>query len=344
MGDDPPARRPPARDGHARAGCAPGPSRSPSPTWSATWSGCWTSPGRSGRSSRSAARRCCEYVTMLRRVARIKNRPLVDRAGPAAHPGLSSRWLALVTDVDTQTGRSLIDSMANEVVVTRRQHPRVVPFEPMGYDEAVRAALARARRRSEPDDLGAAPLPGGGARVRRLDGAAAAARSAHVVPVEHLETAAVVRRRRRVVAGVSVLGTGLLGALAVDQAGLPGVLRDHRRRRGHLDRRRRPVRAAASGLDPEPRPAPAPPGHHAGRDRCRCVRVLLRLRPGRQADPRPRPGDRQRAAVRRGGPGPPGRGHHPRQRPGRGDLLPRCDVRRAWTPTMPWSPRPRSTR
>ena len=33
----------------------------------------------------------------------------------------------------------------------------------------------------------------------------------HVVPVRHLETTAVVRRRRRVVAGVSVLGTGLLG-------------------------------------------------------------------------------------------------------------------------------------
>ena len=33
----------------------------------------------------------------------------------------------------------------------------------------------------------------------------------HVVPVPHPETAPVVRRRRRVVAGVSVLGTGLLG-------------------------------------------------------------------------------------------------------------------------------------
>ncbi len=33
----------------------------------------------------------------------------------------------------------------------------------------------------------------------------------HVVPVQHPETAAVVRRRRRGVAGVSVLGTGLLG-------------------------------------------------------------------------------------------------------------------------------------
>lgn len=33
----------------------------------------------------------------------------------------------------------------------------------------------------------------------------------HVVPVAHPETAAVVRRRRQVVAGVSLLGTGLLG-------------------------------------------------------------------------------------------------------------------------------------
>ena len=33
----------------------------------------------------------------------------------------------------------------------------------------------------------------------------------HVVPVQHVETASVVRRRRRVVAGVSLLGTGLLG-------------------------------------------------------------------------------------------------------------------------------------
>ena len=33
----------------------------------------------------------------------------------------------------------------------------------------------------------------------------------HVVPIEHLESAAVIRRRRRVVGAVSLLGTGLLG-------------------------------------------------------------------------------------------------------------------------------------
>lgn len=83
-----------------------------------------------------------EYVSMMRRVARIKNRRLAIVPVPLLTPALSSRWLALVTDVDTQTGRSLIDSMSNEVVVRDDGITRVVPFEPMGYDEAVRVALA----------------------------------------------------------------------------------------------------------------------------------------------------------------------------------------------------------
>ena len=82
-----------------------------------------------------------QYVTMLRRVAKLKNRPLLIVPVPLLSPGLSSRWLALVTNVDTQTGRSLIDSMANEVVVTDDRIRSIVSFEPMGYDDAVRAAL-----------------------------------------------------------------------------------------------------------------------------------------------------------------------------------------------------------
>ena len=82
-----------------------------------------------------------EYVSMLRRVAEIKNRPLFIVPVPLLTPALSSRWLALVTNVDTQTGRSLIDSMTNEVVVTDDSIRAIVDFEPMNYDEAVRAAL-----------------------------------------------------------------------------------------------------------------------------------------------------------------------------------------------------------
>jgi uncharacterized protein YbjT (DUF2867 family) len=82
-----------------------------------------------------------QYVTMLRRVARIRNRPLVVVPVPLLSPSLSSLWLSLVTDVDTQTGRSLVDSMANEVVVRDDSITDVVPLELMGYDEAVRTAL-----------------------------------------------------------------------------------------------------------------------------------------------------------------------------------------------------------
>jgi uncharacterized protein YbjT (DUF2867 family) len=82
-----------------------------------------------------------QYVTMLRRVAKIRNRPLFIVPVPLLSPGLSSRWLALVTDVNTQTGRSLIDSMTNEVVCTDDSIRSIVGFEPMGYDEAVRTAL-----------------------------------------------------------------------------------------------------------------------------------------------------------------------------------------------------------
>jgi uncharacterized protein YbjT (DUF2867 family) len=82
-----------------------------------------------------------EYVEMLRRVAVIEGRRRLVVPVPLLSPSLSSRWLALVTDVDTQTGRSLIDSMSNEVVVRDDSIRDVVPFEPMDYDAAVLAAL-----------------------------------------------------------------------------------------------------------------------------------------------------------------------------------------------------------
>ena len=93
-----------------------------------------------------------EYVEMMRRVAAIEGRHLLVVPVPLLSPSLSSRWLALVTDVDTQTGRSLIDSMSNEVVVRDDSIRRVVPFEPMNYDTAVLAALgerAKAARRAD---------------------------------------------------------------------------------------------------------------------------------------------------------------------------------------------------
>jgi uncharacterized protein YbjT (DUF2867 family) len=82
-----------------------------------------------------------KYADMMRRVARLTGRRLLLVPVPLLSPGLSARWLGLVTDVDRQAGRSLIDSMSNEVVVRDDRIRRLVPFEPMGYDEMVTSAL-----------------------------------------------------------------------------------------------------------------------------------------------------------------------------------------------------------
>jgi uncharacterized protein YbjT (DUF2867 family) len=83
------------------------------------------------------------YLEMLQVAAEVRGGrrvPIVQV--PVLTPRLSSYWLALVTDVDTTTGRNLIDSMSTEVVVTDDSIRDVVPGEPLTYAEAVRRALA----------------------------------------------------------------------------------------------------------------------------------------------------------------------------------------------------------
>jgi len=86
-----------------------------------------------------------EYRAMLQRVAALEGRRLPIVPVPYLSPGLSSRWLAFVTDVDTRAGRNLVDSMVNEVVVSDTSIRDVVPFELTGYDDAVRHALEERR-------------------------------------------------------------------------------------------------------------------------------------------------------------------------------------------------------
>jgi len=105
-------------------------------------------PEAEGRAFDVGGPEVLEYLEMLTRVAEIQGRRLLIIPVPLLTPQLSSRWLSLVTDVDLQTGRSLIDSMTNEVVVRDDSIRKVVPFEPMSYDDAVLTALGeRARER-----------------------------------------------------------------------------------------------------------------------------------------------------------------------------------------------------
>jgi hypothetical protein len=91
-----------------------------------------------------------EYLQMLRRVAAIEGRPLLVVPVPLLTPSLSSLWLALVTDVDVPTGRALVDSMSNEVIVRDDSIRTLVPFEPMDFDGAVLKALGERAKARQP--------------------------------------------------------------------------------------------------------------------------------------------------------------------------------------------------
>ena len=64
---------------------------------------------------------------------------------PLLTPWLSSLWLTLVADIDAGTGRALIDSMTNEVIVRDQSIRDLIPIRPMSYDDAVRVALRERR-------------------------------------------------------------------------------------------------------------------------------------------------------------------------------------------------------
>jgi len=102
-------------------------------------------PEASGRVYEAGGPDVLRYSTMLHRVAAIENRPLLLLPVPLLTPGLSSLWLTLVTDIDTATGRALVDSMTNEVIVRDQSIRDLVPIQPLSYDDAVRTALRERR-------------------------------------------------------------------------------------------------------------------------------------------------------------------------------------------------------
>jgi uncharacterized protein YbjT (DUF2867 family) len=62
---------------------------------------------------------------------------------PVLSPGLSSRWIGLVTPLPVGVARPLVDSLRNEVIVTDDSLAQVLDHHPMGYREAVQRALER---------------------------------------------------------------------------------------------------------------------------------------------------------------------------------------------------------
>jgi uncharacterized protein YbjT (DUF2867 family) len=98
-------------------------------------------PDAKGRVFEIGGPEVLRYIDMLKRAAKVQGKRIPTVNVPLLTPGLSSGWLALVTDVDMATARNLIDSMTNEVIVRDHSIEQLVPFELLGYDESVRRAL-----------------------------------------------------------------------------------------------------------------------------------------------------------------------------------------------------------
>jgi uncharacterized protein YbjT (DUF2867 family) len=84
---------------------------------------------------------------MLRLVADELRRSLFIVPVPIVSRSLSSHWLRLITDVDLQTARSLVDSMTSDSVVTERRLENLTGHRPMTFRTAARQALLDRRRR-----------------------------------------------------------------------------------------------------------------------------------------------------------------------------------------------------
>ena len=82
------------------------------------------------------------YQEMMERTAGLlgRRRPRIVRV-PVLTPRLSSYWVALVTPVEAGLARPLIDGLGSEMLVVEPPPPGVND-EPLGFDDAVRAALA----------------------------------------------------------------------------------------------------------------------------------------------------------------------------------------------------------
>jgi len=82
------------------------------------------------------------YREMMLRFARLEGRRRLIVTVPLFTPGLSSRWIGLVTDVPAAVARPLAEGLRNRVVVGNGAARRLMPRDLASFEEACRAALA----------------------------------------------------------------------------------------------------------------------------------------------------------------------------------------------------------
>jgi hypothetical protein len=99
------------------------------------------------------------YKEMMLGYARLRGLKRFMIPVPVLTPRLSSYWIDLVTPIPASYARPLVEGLKNEVVVKDHRIRELIPFEPLGYDEAVRVALARTEERQVETRWTEAELP-----------------------------------------------------------------------------------------------------------------------------------------------------------------------------------------
>ena len=83
------------------------------------------------------------YGDMIRTYAHLRglHRELISV--PFLSPALSSYWVGLTTPIPSSVARPLIEGLKTEVVVKSPLARELFPFEPMGYEEAIKQVLEK---------------------------------------------------------------------------------------------------------------------------------------------------------------------------------------------------------
>lgn len=100
-------------------------------------------PESSGREVQIGAPDVLSYGEMLERMAlALRRRPRLMVPVPLITPWLSSLWIGLVTPVDTNVARPLVEGLKTATVVTDPSGALAFGITPASFDETLRRALA----------------------------------------------------------------------------------------------------------------------------------------------------------------------------------------------------------
>ena len=97
----------------------------------------------SGREVQIGGPDILSFADMLDRMAIAMDlRPRPKLPVPLITPWLSALWLGLVTPVNTNVARPLVEGLTSETVVTDHSGARLFAIDPLGFEQALRVALS----------------------------------------------------------------------------------------------------------------------------------------------------------------------------------------------------------